>query len=553
MLKAAPAFERFGFALAGCGIGLVLMRLVDESSGFVAAIAAVIGVAMISVGAWQGQKRVNRESSKAEQALRIIESMPALAWFADVDGKFLYMNRSPRAFTGLHKDHLAPAKGDEFGLRNVVHSGDFDRLVATWRHSLRTGQDYRCEHRMLRAEEGYRWFRSFGSPSRDHEGRILGWYGTTIDINELKIAEAALRDSEQSLQQLIDTVPVLIWCLSPEGNPTYYSKQLVEYTGVPVDQVSSIDAVIEAIIAPEDATLVADAVQRGITTGKGYALRHRLRRSDGVYRWVDARAEPMRNAKGEIVQWYGVCFDIDDQVKAEEAVRRSERKLQQLIDAVPALLWSTEPDGTPTYVSKRFTEATGATLEDITAPDGRPSLSVVHDDDRPEAIRAFKRSTEEGVPYLQRYRQLRRGGIYRWTETRAEPLRDENGNILQWYGVSVDIHDLMMAQEAVRQSERQLQLLVDTVPMQIWCVTPTGQPDYINKTMMDYIGMKLEDFDAAGGLPSAIRTIVHPDDRDALSKALSHSFSTGEPFALRFRNRRGTAYTGGRKARGAIA
>ena len=499
---------------------------------------------MIAGSAWLGHKRAKRENSKAEQALRIIESMPAMAWFADADGKFLYMSQSPRGFTGLPKEDLVATKDDEFGLRNVVHPDDLDRLLETWRHSLRTGHDYNCEHRVWRADGGYRWYRSFGLPTRDRDGRIIGWYGTTIDIDELKMAEAALRANERALQQLTDTVPVLIWCLSPQGNPVYFNKRMVEYTGVPLEKLSAteadrFDAVVKTIIHPDDAMVVHDAVYRGIATGEPYGLRHRLRRSDGVYHWVDARAEPMRNAEGAIVQWYGVCLDIDAQMHAEEALRRSERKLQQLIDAVPALIWSTEPDGTPTYVSKQFTDVTGATLEDITAADGRPSLSVVHPEDRLEAIAAFRRSCETGVPYLQRYRQVRRGGIYRWTETRAEPLHDDAGNILQWYGVSVDIHDLMTAQEAMRHSERQLQQLVDTVPMQIWCVTPAGEPSYINKTMMDYTGMKLEDFDAEGGLRSAIGTLVHPDDRDALFGALSHSFRTGESFVLRFRNRRG--------------
>jgi PAS domain S-box-containing protein len=542
MTIAAPYLDRFGVALLGCGVGLVLALLLKMPVGqFVVIAAAVVaaGLAATAAGLRANGRRAKRASSKAEQALRIIESMPALAWFADEHGRFLYMNRSPRIVTGLPREDLVATRDDEFGFRNVVHPDDLKRVIKTWRHSQRTGHDYNCEHRMWHAGGGYRWYRSFGLPTHDHGGRIIGWYGTTIDINELKTAEAALRENERVLQQLIDTVPVLIWSLSPQGNPTYYNKRLVEYTDVPVEHMNSMDDVVATIMHPDDATMVAEAVRRGIATGEGYSLKHRLRRADGVYRWVDARTEPMRNAAGEIVQWYGVCFDIDGQVLAEEGLRRSERKLQQLIDAVPALIWGTGPDGTPAYVSKRFTEVTGATLEDITAADGRPSLSVVHDEDRPQAVAAFMRSTEEGTPYIQRYRQLRKGGIYRWTETRAEPLRDEAGNVIQWCGVSVDIHDMMMAQEAMRQSERQLQLLVDTVPTQIWCVSPEGNPSYINKTMMDYIGMKLEDFDAKGGLRGAIGDLVHPDDREALHGALSHSLSTGEPFALRFRNRRG--------------
>lgn len=71
----------------------------------------------------------------------------------------------------------------------------------------------------------------------------------------------------------------------------------------------------------------------------------------------------------------------------------------------------------------------------------------------------------------------------------------------------------LCAEEALRRSQLQLQQMVDTVPVQIWCVTPGGEPAYINRTMVDYIGLKLDDFDAEGGLPGAIEAIVHPDVR----------------------------------------
>jgi len=536
MTIAVPFYDRFGFLLMGSSAGLAL-ALIDgpvRHPAVIAVVIAAVGLTMITAGLLAEGKRAKRARSKAEQALHIIESMPALAWFADADGRFLYMNRSPRIVTGLAREDLIATKDDEFGFRNVVHPDDLDRTIRTWRHSLRTGDDYKCEHRMRHAGGGYRWYRSFGLPTLDRNDHVVGWYGTTIDIDELKAAEAALRINQRALQQLIDTVPVLIWCLSPEGNPTYYSKQLVEFTGVPVEQVSSIGAVIESIIHPDDATMVAEAVERGITTGEGYSLKHRLRRADGVYRWVDARAEPMRNDEGQIVQWYGVCFDIDGQVLAEEGLRRSERKLQQFIDAVPALIWSTEPDGTPTYVSKRFTEITGATLEDITAPDGSPSLSVVYDEDRPAAVEAFKRSCETGAPYVQRYRQLRQGGIYRWTETRAEALRDDAGNILQWYGVSVDIHEMMTAQEALRRSERQLQQMIDAVPINILSYDPAGRLTSASKRYLEHVGTPpdyVQDFEALA------RHVAHPDDLPLMLQRALDGFATGTPFVNRFRRR----------------
>ena len=74
-------------------------------------------------------------------------------------------------------------------------------------------------------------------------------------------------------------------------------------------------------------------------------MRYRLRRADGAYHWMSSRAEPLRDQDGNIVQWYGLCHDIDDQMHAEEALRRSERQLQQMIDTVPAIIWSVTPEG----------------------------------------------------------------------------------------------------------------------------------------------------------------------------------------------------------------
>ncbi|WP_375049075.1 PAS domain-containing protein [Bradyrhizobium sp. 8-10B] len=233
-------------------------------------------------------------------------------------------------------------------------------------------------------------------------------------------------------------------------------------------------------------------------------------------------------------------IDIEAKKQAEDALRKSERQLQQLIDAVPALIWSTTPHGTPTYVNKRFKVATGASLEDITAPDGSPSLSVVHPDDRAAAIAAITHSFRTGEPYVMIYRQLRAGGAYHWTETRAEPLRDDAGDIIQWYGVSVDIHDLVTAQEAVKESERSLRQLVETLPAMIDCAAPDGEPIYRSRQLREFLGYNLEELDGneKGRLEATLDAGVHPDDLDGVKERYAHSLASGEPYARRHRLRR---------------
>ncbi|SCW46752.1 PAS domain S-box-containing protein [Rhizobium mongolense subsp. loessense] len=280
-----------------------------------------------------------------------------------------------------------------------------------------------------------------------------------------------LRDRERELSQLVDMVPVQIRRLTPEGKPTFFNKRLLDFFGL--NDVAELDrpdmsrmaAAIKSLVHPEDAARLLETVRHSLATGEPYSMKYRMRRADGAYRWVDGRWEPLRDEGGVIVQWLAISIDIDDEVRAQEALRESERKLRQLIDAVPALIWSTTPEGSPSYINKRLIDMVGVTLEDLTASDASRSLADVHPDDRQAVEQALARSFETGTSFVMKYRQHRADGTYRWTEGRAEPLRDPQGRIVQWYGVCLDIDDLVTAQEALQQSERRYRDLFHYMPI----------------------------------------------------------------------------------------
>src|SRR6185503_6535576 len=158
-------------------------------------------------------------------------------------------------------------------------------------------------------------------------GRITGWYGTITDIEEQKQIEAVLRERERELAQLVDMVPSHLWRLGPDGEPMFFNRRMVEFVGLGVADtdrpgMSRMAAMIEAVIHPDDAAVFENALHRCLVTGDVFSLRYRLRRADGVYRWMSSRAEPLRDQDGRIVQWYGLCYDVDDQMQTDEALRR---------------------------------------------------------------------------------------------------------------------------------------------------------------------------------------------------------------------------------------
>lgn len=489
---------------------------------------------------------LDETDSEATRALQIIESMPGHAWSADAAGRFTYVSPNTLAFLGNAREDLNTFEDqDEFGWRRVVHPDDYDRVAARWRHCLETGDHYDTEHRLRRADGVYRWFRNSGRPSRDAQGRITQWYGTTIDIEDQKRAEAALLDRERELSQLVDMVPCHLWQLTPDGEPIFFNKRMVDFLGLDVADtdkpgMSRLEAVIETV-HPDDAAKFRDALSRCLVTGERFSMRYRLRRADGVYCWMSSRAEPMRDQHGRIVQWYGLCHDIDDQMHAEEALRRSERQLQQLIDTVPVQIWCATPSGEPAYINKTMVDYIGLKLEDFDAQGGLPSAiqTIVHPDDRAALLHALTHAYSTGESFELKFRNRRWDGAYRWTEGRADPLRDESGRIIRWYGANVDIHDMVTSQEALERSERQLQQMIDAVPVRAFSTTPTGGPVHFNKRYEDYLRTVIPNFDdlEEPRIAKLVQDLLHPEDAPEVQRSVRHCFETGAPFVMRYRRR----------------
>lgn len=279
-----------------------------------------------------------------------------------------------------------------------------------------------------------------------------------MDSEDRMEAEAALRERELSL--LVDMVPSHLWRLIPDGEPIFFNKRMVDFSGLDVADtekpgMSRLAAVIKTVIHPDDAADFANEFNRCLATGEHFAMRYRLRRADGVYRWMSSRAEPMRDDGGRIVQWYGLCHDIDDQKQAEEASRRREQELALFVDMLPSHLWRLTPEGETTFVNKRLADFLGVAAADKLQLE-EALATIIHPDDVKAAGDALGRCLLTGEQFSMKYRLRRRDGPYRWMSGHAEPMRDQDGCIVQWYGLCHDIDDQMHAEDALRRASGRL-------------------------------------------------------------------------------------------------
>ncbi|RWB73981.1 MAG: PAS domain S-box protein [Mesorhizobium sp.] len=489
------------------------------------------------------------DEMRAQEALRdrerelsqLVDMVPSFLWRLSSTGDPVFFSKRMVEFLGLDiGEYETPGVSAlAAAIATVVHPDDVAKLEAALDHSLASGESFSLNYRLRRADGVYRWMSSRAEPMRNEEGSVVQWYGLSHDIDDQVRAEEALRASKRQLEQMIDAVPVNILSFAPSGKITYTSKRYLEKVGSPPTHIEDFDALARDLAHPEDFPTMFRRASNGFATGQPFVNRFRRREKDGVYRWIEARAQPLRDADGVIVQWYMASIDIEDEMRAQEALRERERELQQLVDALPVHIWSWTPDGKLAYVNKRSLEdlgISGASFEDFT----RVAQELVHPEDAPEVLSTSANCLKTGDSFIMRYRRRWKDGNYRWIEGRCEPLRDRDGTIVHWYQVSIDIDDEMRAQVALRERERSLWQLVETLPVMIDCAAPNGEPIYRSRQLREFLGYELESLDGTGKsrLAGTLDDGVHPDDLAGVKANYAHSLATGEPYARRHRLRR---------------
>jgi PAS domain S-box-containing protein len=146
----------------------------------------------------------------------------------------------------------------------------------------------------------------------------------------------------------------------------------------------------------------------------------RLRRADGQYRWQLIHGVPLRDASGNIVKWYGAAADIEDRKRVEQALRRSERELRDLIEIMPAMAVAALPDGSRRFANRRWTEYTGISAEDM----GRSGWkAAIHPQDFERWLKSWRSCLAKGQPFEDETRFRRASdGEYRWFSSAEECL-----------------------------------------------------------------------------------------------------------------------------------
>lgn len=183
------------------------------------------------------------------------------------------------------------------------------------------------------------------------------------------------------------------------------------------------------------------------------------KRKDGELRHVSLTVSPIRDSTGTIIGASKIARDITQRIQTDLLIRRREAELRTLADTIPQLAWMARPDGFLYWYNKRWYEYTGAKSEDT---EGWGWQSLVEQSYVQEVLSRWKWSLETGEPFDMEFPIRGSDGTYRWFLTRVNPLHDEDGKVVRWFGTNTDIEDAKQVERRLREQTRTLELLNET-------------------------------------------------------------------------------------------
>jgi PAS domain S-box-containing protein len=384
-----------------------------------------------------------RHHRRAEEALResehklrqIIDTVPSLVWAVGPNGENTYANQRILDYIGAPYEEFKNS-----GWQWFVHPDDLPETLKAFQHAIEAGTSYEIVHRVRRADGEFRWHHTRGEPVRDREGRIIQWYGLTIDIDEAKKAEERLRRSEAYLAdaQRISHTGSYAFSLVAR-RLLYWSEECYRIWGFDPVQGLPDPKIAAQRIHPDDRERVYSKAQEARRQKRDYTLEFRIVLPDGAVKYLECDEHLVFSARGELVETMGTNVDVTERKRAEETLRRGEAWLAQaqrlshtgtwVLDGTTRrfLYWSDE-----SYRIWGFDPLQGLPTRD-------DMWGRIHPDDQDRLWNEVDRALREQKDVIQEFKILVPDGTVKYLESNAHHEFSPHGALLEVICTNVDV------------------------------------------------------------------------------------------------------------------
>jgi PAS domain S-box-containing protein len=231
------------------------------------------------------------------------------------------------------------------------------------------------------------------------------------------------------------------------------------------------------------------------------------RRKDGSFYHEEMRITPVKDSQGQLVSYIAIKHDISEHLAVEEALHESEDRFRVMADSCPTMMWVTDAEGGAQFINKTYREFAGATSEQV---EGGKWQLLIHPDDAAGYVGAFERAVREHKPFRAEARVRRADGEWRWLGSYATPRSSPGGTFLGHVGLSSDITQRRLDEQALRNSEEKFRQLAENIRQVFWMMPPSAdQVVYVSPVYEQVWGRTCESLYQN---PMSWTEAIHPDD-----------------------------------------
>ncbi len=371
---------------------------------------------------------------KSEERFRTLsETIPHMVWTATPDGKRNFFNKYFLDYTGYTFEEL---EGD--GWQRIIFPADIEREIAQWHHTILTGENLTIEKRVRHHSGEYRWHITRGIAQRNDEGVIMGWIGTSTEIDDQKKITEALGKAEEQFRSFANSIQNLAWIANADGWIYWYNQRWYDYTGTTPEEMEGWGW--KKVHHPDYADKVEMVVNEAWVKNEAFELTFPLRRHDGGYRWFLSRAYPVNDANGNIERWIGTNTDITEQrAFTEELEKQVKERTKQLhiqnqtfeiaekIASLGSYTWNMATNELE-YSNNLFRLLDCEPQEFV--PSIEKFLSFIHPDDLQQVIKNQELTIEKGALVETPYRIISKTGNIKYFRSSGDCSGEGSNRLL---------------------------------------------------------------------------------------------------------------------------
>jgi PAS domain S-box-containing protein len=389
------------------------------------------------------------ERKRAETALR--ESEERFRDYAETASDWLWEMGPDHKLTMLSGNAFGSMTSGRLGTAAWERALDLETEPEKWR-AIRATMDAHKPFRdfvyLAAGRDGPPMYvKASGKPVFGTKGEFRGYRGIGTDVTEIVRAHEALRESEKSFRDYAETASDWFWEIGTDYRFTLLTENAFGSDAAKRIGTACWDHALDLETEPEKWRLVQETLESRkpfrdfVYCGVG---------GNGSPMYVRASGKPVFDSNGEFRGYRGTGSDVTAIIRAQEALRESERSLREAIDGIPGLVTMLAPNGDVEALNRQLVEYCGPQLEELKTWD---TNGIVHIEDVPHVADVFTRAIASGVPYQFEARLRRFDGEYRWFDFRGIPVRDASDRVARWYVLLTDVEDRTRALARLQQMQ----------------------------------------------------------------------------------------------------